>query len=162
MHIEKLNKSQSVSMKELYFVKGNPLFNHKYRYTGSNCVKLSKNGTQYIENLNITSETKGRLANIPFIKALAKKFETFVLYTGVLHDNVANNSVAIDRIEIYWANKKYKKAKNAIVAAGTVNKPYDNAKLFNILENDEKLNKKLENFAKSPIRFLSQHKYFEA
>ncbi|MCQ2754437.1 MAG: hypothetical protein MJ231_05235 [bacterium] len=162
MRIEKVTPSQATNMKALYFVKCNPIFNNNYHYVEQEGVKSLKKGIQFKEDLNISLSVKERIANIPFIKNLAENFDTFVFYPGITQNNIANISVTNERIAILWANRKYKKAKSIVVSNRTMNKPYYGLKVLERLEEDPKLNKKLQRFAKSPIRFLLEHEYFES
>ena len=90
MRIQQQN-SYNPNIKALYFAKTTPLCNKALNYVNKADQKLSKNGFKYLEDKVINPNIKKRIKNIPFVKEMAKKFETFVVYTENKYGKIYNN-----------------------------------------------------------------------
>lgn len=94
----------------LYFSKtSNVLFNKNANYKTGEIVKLSQEGFKYIEDTKTTQIIKEKFANIPFIKNLAEKFDTFIFFREIpkgLYKNFDNFSFT----KISWCDTTKKMA----------------------------------------------------
>ena len=81
MNIQPISNYYNLSAKGLYFADKYPLFNPRSNYTKSYLkgkeLLFSENGYRYVENKEISQELKEKLSNIPFIKYLSEKYDTF-------------------------------------------------------------------------------------
>ena len=85
----KYNYQQSKpSFKALYFSKKVPTLKHNYENQ-----KITATGLKYVEDTSakLTQEIKEAIAENPFIKRVAEKFDTFVDYMGTKFDSSYSN-----------------------------------------------------------------------
>ena len=100
---------QAPAMKAgLYFTKkSNVLYNKdkKIRYVTDEVVKVSKEGSRYIEDNLISKSIKDRFANIPFIKELSEKFDTFIFFRELPKEHKNNSGFHnLSFAKIGWAD----------------------------------------------------------
>lgn len=130
----------------LYFSKtSNVLFNQNpnINYVTNEVVKISKEGSRYIEDTTIPQVIKKYFAEIPFIKELAQKFDTFIHFCKVPKGGRFNKSEFVAYAKISWADysKKYAEQKD-FIGTSTVSQEAALYDLFRQLEN-AKIAKKL-------------------
>ena len=72
------------SFKALYFSKTEPTLKHSFENQ-----KITATGLKYVEDTSakLTQEIKEVIAENPFIKRVAEKFDTFVRYVGTTFDS---------------------------------------------------------------------------
>ena len=91
----------NTSFKSLHFVKYKPVFNKKLTYEKDAFIegmKTTKEGIKYIEDIDISSEMKNAISNAPFVKKLAKNFETFVVYSEGINNAISEKFYSALRI----------------------------------------------------------------
>ncbi len=83
MYVQSINDGYNPSMKEIYFTEVYPIFDKSLRFSkkvlNKRNVSQSKNGYKFIENKNISGELKDKYMEIPFVRELSEKYDTFVL-----------------------------------------------------------------------------------
>lgn len=91
----------------LYFAKPGVLFNPNANYVNPEGQKITEKGVRYFESIELSESIRKKIAEIPFIKELSEKYETFV---SVIQAKT-NSGEPIGKIEIQYANYKKKKVK---------------------------------------------------
>ena len=99
------NHQNQTSFNGLYFVK-NPtvLFDKSANIDvfANEAVSLSKEGFKYIEDTIISPKMKDKISNIPFIKDLAEKFDTFVYLSKPFKNDYYNKYYS--HLKVRWAD----------------------------------------------------------
>ena len=118
MKIQQQN-SYNPNMKALYFAKTTPLCNKSLNYVNKADQKISKNGFKYLEDKVTDKSIKKRIANIPFVKEMAKKFETFVVYTENKYGKIYNNQQKeyLSMMEMFVVDTENLMVKNHLIMA---------------------------------------------
>ena len=102
--------NNSPSMKSgLYFTKtSNVLFNKNpdIKYMTDEIVKVSKEGSRYIEDTKISQTLKDRFAQIPLVKELAAKFDTFIHFHEIQKGGKNSQFENVSCTQIIWADSK--------------------------------------------------------
>lgn len=133
------NTVTTPNFRSIYFVKYKPVFNKKLTYTQSvknECMQTTKAGIKYIEDINISNDLKNAIKNIPCLKKLSEKFETFIQY-----DEKPTNTTKkgySSKINIYHKEKEYSQTKINTIE-GFDNNSYAKAR-ENCINNLENLN----------------------
>lgn len=99
----------------LYFTKtSNVLFNKSknLKYITDEIVKVSNEGSRYIEDTQISEAMKKRFMQIPFIKQLAEKFDTFIFFREIPKDESFFKLDHISYSKISWADYSLKNAQS--------------------------------------------------
>ena len=143
MHIQSINNSQNnPSMKAgLYFTKkSNVLFNknNNVNFLTDDIVKTSKDGFRYIEDTSISQSVKDRFAEIPFIKSLAEKFDTFIFFREMPKGSKNNFSIEnFSFTKISWADETKNHAQQRIVnGSSPISQEFATNKMFTNLEHN--------------------------
>ena len=128
----------SPSMKKgLYFSKkSNVIYNinPKFEYITDEVVKVSEDGSRYIEDNLILPSIKERFAKIPFIKELAEKFDTFVFFREIPKEDNCNFNHLTYAI-IGWADYSKEAAqRKAVIGRSTSSQKLATEDMFNNLE----------------------------
>ena len=107
---------QDIAYKGLYFAKTTPLCNEGFNYVNKAEQKVSKQGIKYLEDKDIAANVKERISNIPFIKEMGEKFETFVVYTEKKMEKFFNKEQEeyVSIIDMHVINKQEKKSQNYV------------------------------------------------
>lgn len=135
------NSKQNLSMKAgLYFTKNsNVLYNKdiNIKYLTNEVVKVSKEGSRYIEDNLIPQSIKERFANNPFIKGLSEKFDTFVFFREVPKEHKSNSGFHnISFAQIGWADySKGMAQKREVQGCSPISQEIATDKMFKNLEN---------------------------
>lgn len=79
MKIQQSNIKKPTS-RGLYFVKTRPVCNQYFNYSNIAEQKITKKGIKYIEDTVIKTDIKNMIAQIPFVKKMAKCFDIFIVY----------------------------------------------------------------------------------
>ena len=107
------NNYAPTMMAGLYFTKtSNVLFNKNpnIKYATDELVKVSKEGSRYIEDTNISQAMKKRFSKIPFIRKLAEQFDTFVHFHETPKGSATSKFKHISYAKISWADYSKKSA----------------------------------------------------
>ena len=120
MHTYAIDKNYTPTMRAgLYFSKNsNVLFNKNtnIKYVTDEIVKVSKEGSRYIEDTNISQVMKERFSTIPFIKKLAEQFDTFVHFHETPKGSIISKFEHVSYAKISWADysKKFAETKEVV------------------------------------------------
>ena len=140
MHVQSVKEQYNPSMKAgLYFTKKTSvLYNKdpKIKFCTDEIVKVSEEGTRYIEDKLIPQSLKDRFANIPFIKELSEKFDTFVFFREIPKDSKTNGGFHnLSYAQIGWADYSKKMAqKRAVQGCSPISQELATEKMFKNLE----------------------------
>ena len=107
------NNYAPTMMAGLYFTKtSSVLFNKNpnIKYATDELVKVSKEGSRYIEDTNISQVMKERFSKIPFIKKLAEQFDTFVHFHESPKGSTISKFEHVSYAKISWADYSKKSA----------------------------------------------------
>ena len=107
MRIQSIDNNAPSMQAGLYFTKNsNVLFNKNtnIKYITDEIVQISQEGTRYIEDVKLSKAIKDRFAQIPFIKELTEKFETFVHFHEAPKDSRTNQFEHVSYAKISWAD----------------------------------------------------------
>ena len=109
MRISSINNFETnPSMKAgLYFTKtSSVLFNKdtNVKNISKEVVKVSKEGSRYIEDVHILPEIKERFAKIPFIRNLAEKFDTFLYFHQTPKGERTNQFEHVSFAKVSWSD----------------------------------------------------------
>ena len=142
MRISSINNYEtSPSMKAgLYFTKtSSVLFNKdkNVKYMSNEVVKVSKEGSRYIEDTHILPEMKERFAKIPFIRDLAEKFDTFVHFHETSKGERTNQFEHVSYAKVSWADysKQYAE-KREFIGRSPISQELATSKMFMNIENE--------------------------
>ena len=140
MRIQSIENRYTPSMKAgLYFSKtSNVLFNQNasIKYATDEIVKISKEGSRYIEDTAISQTIKDRYAKIPFIKELSEKFDTFVHFHETAKGGHANQFNYISYTKVSWADYSKKQAEQRdFIGQSPVSQELATEKMFRNVEN---------------------------
>ncbi|GEM_PF-3030591 len=150
MNIQPISNYYNPSAKGLYFADKYPLFNPRSNYTKSYLkgkeLLFSENGYRYVENKEISQELKEKLSNIPFIKYLSEKYDTFIINKIIRNTNPFDSNRLVSSTEVIWAKPK-KKYPQSVTATGfsDLNGVYFDGVFEEFYANENMLNK-LGNF----------------
>lgn len=86
----------------LYFAKPGMLFNKNYSYVNPEGQKISPEGVRYFEDESITLPVREKFANVPILKKLSAKHDTFVNLVTIFDKDLNQNRFA--RINISYAD----------------------------------------------------------
>lgn len=101
MQVSSINNNNQ-NFKALYFVKTMPLFSEAANYVRKDNVKLSKQGFKYKEDCEVPKSIQKKISNIPGIKNLSEKVDTFVHYCEDKYSSIdSNDDVSFFRL---WYN----------------------------------------------------------
>lgn len=140
MQVSKINYQNTLEFKAgLYFSRSSSVLfnrNHNITFRTPDQPQVSSEGFRYFEDKNISEELKEKFANIPFIKKLAQKFDTFI-WTGFSKEGLfGKKNIVVTKIA--WADLSKKAAQEECVVAGSnISKEDSFDKMF------EKLNKEI-------------------
>jgi hypothetical protein len=140
MQVSKINYQNTPEFKAgLYFSRSSSVLfnrNHNITFRTPDQPQVSSEGFRYFEDKNISEELKEKFANIPFIKKLAQKFDTFI-WTGFSKEGLfGKKNIVVTKIA--WADLSKKAAqKECVVAGSNISKEDSFDKMF------EKLNKEI-------------------
>ena len=128
----------SPSMKKgLYFTKkSNVIYNINptFQYMTDEIVKVSEEGSRYIEDNLILPSIKERFAKIPFIKELAKKFDTFVFFREIPKGDCCHFN-HLTYATIGWADYSKEAAqRKAVMGKSSISQKLATEDMFNNLE----------------------------
>ncbi len=144
MQVSKINYQNSPEFKAgLYFSRSSSVLfnrNHNITFRTPDQPQVSSEGFRYFEDKNIPEELKERFANIPFVKKLAQKFDTFI-WTGFSREGVfGNRNIVVTKIA--WADlSKDAAQKECVVAESKISKEDSFDKMFEKLEKEKFINK---------------------
>lgn len=99
-------QNQTSFQRGLYFVQSPTVLFDKTAKLDSFAKKIvssSNEGYRYIEDTAISPKIKERIANIPFVKDLADKFDTFVYLSKPFKNNYYNKHYS--HLKIIWADE---------------------------------------------------------
>ena len=126
MKVNKINNNLSVSRANnpsmtagLYFAKPGVLFNPNVSFVDTEGQKITQKGVRYFENNELAENIRKRISEIPFVKELSKKYETFVTVIQSKPKDTTN----IQKIEIQYADYEKNKVKK-YEAYGFLTKPF--------------------------------------
>ena len=112
MRIPEISYQQPSMTSGLYFVKNsNVLFStgKKFNYVTGEVIKTSKDGYRYIEDSTIPPDIVKKFSQSPFIKYLAKKFDTFIFFREIPKNfKTKEGRNNFSYVKISWADKKSK------------------------------------------------------
>lgn len=140
MRISSINNFETnPSMKAgLYFTKtSSVLFNKdkNVKYMSNEVVKVSKEGSRYIEDTCISPETKERFAKIPFIRDLAEKFDTFLHFHQTPKGERTNQFEHVSYTKVSWADYSKKLTeKREFVGRSPITQELATEKMFKNIE----------------------------
>lgn len=133
------NQQNQTSFNGLYFVK-NPtvLFDKsaKLDIFANEAVSLSKEGFKYVEDTVVSPKLKDKISNIPFIKDLAEKFDTFVYLSKPFNNTYYNKYYS--HLKVKWADSSSALPKKCDVIGSSPKSP--NAAVNNMVKNLETQN----------------------
>ena len=137
--IREKNYAYPINRKSLYtFYEGRTLFNQNasIKYATDEIVKISKEGSRYIEDSAISQTIKDRYAKIPFIKELSEKFDTFVHFHETAKGGHANQFNYISYTKVSWADYSKKQAEQRdFIGQSPVSQELATEKMFRNVEN---------------------------
>ena len=123
--------------KGLHFTKkSNVIYNidPKFQYITDELVKVSEEGSRYIEDNLILPSIKERFAKIPFIRELAEKFDTFVFFREIPKEDNSNFNHLTYAI-IGWADySKDAAQRKAVMGRSSISQKLATEDMFNNLE----------------------------
>ena len=124
----------------LYFtINSNVIYNRspKIKYLTDEVVKVSKEGSRYIEDNIIPQSIKERFANNSFIKELSEKFDTFVFFREIPKEHENNSGFHnIAFAQIGWADYyKGMAQKREVQGCSPISQEIATDKMFKNLEN---------------------------
>lgn len=141
MHIQSIDSfNQNPAMKAgLYFTKkSNVIYNKdlNIKYATDEIVKVSKEGSRYIEDNLIPQSIKDRFAKIPFIKDLSEKFDTFIYFREIPKEHKNNSGFHnISFAQIGWADySKGMAQKREVQGCSPISQEIATDKMFKNLE----------------------------
>ena len=140
MRISSVNNFEiNPSMKAgLYFTKtSSVLFNKdkNVKYITNEVVKISKEGSRYIEDGSILPEIKERFAKISFIRDLAEKFDTFVHFHETPKSKRTNQFEHVAYAKVSWADYSKESAeKREFIGRSPISQELATDKMFKNIE----------------------------
>lgn len=143
MHIIAIeNYNRKPSMKAgLYFTKNsNVLFNKNsnIKYVTDEVVKVSQEGSRYIEDTGILQVIKDKFAEIPFIKNLSEQFDTFIHFKEAPKCERTSQFENVSYAKIIWADSSKESAEQReFIGRSPVSQKLATKKLFKNIENNQ-------------------------
>ncbi len=139
MRIQSIKNYHAPSMKSgLYFTKtSSVLFNQDptIKYATNSVINVSKEGSRYIKDTQIPQKIKDKFSEIPFIKELAEKFDTFIHFHETPKGSNYNQFEHVSYAKISWADysQKYAQHRN-FVGRSPISQDLATEKMFKNIE----------------------------
>ena len=138
--IEHYSKHAPVMKAGLYFTKNTNVIYNKdldVRFLTDEIVKVSKEGSRYIEDNSISQRIKDRFARIPFINELSEKFDTFVFFRELPKEHKNNSGFHnISLARIAWTdNSKKMSERREVRGYSPISQEFATEKMFKNIEN---------------------------
>ena len=139
MRIQSIDKNNPSMKAGLYFTKKSSVLYNKsknLKFITNEPVKVSKEGTRYIEDNVIPQSIKDRFASIPFIKELSEKFDTFIFYREIPKNHYNNSGFHnISYAQIGWADySKVMAERRDVQGCSPISQEIATEKMFKNLE----------------------------